>query len=564
VSVLLSWALLLAWAQAQPGNASPPGEVRITSAAYRPPPTTIAVDTNLVELAVTVRDSKGAPAGGFRVSDFAVFDNSKQQNITFFSEQRTTAQAAQPGATPSSAPLPPNSPALQARYIALFFDDMHSGVAGFDRSRHAAEKLIADGLQPSDRIGIFTDSGAVMLDFTGDTKVLFDTLASMRRHPESNSRNGFGVCPTLTPYQAYVIAIHLDPSAQDVAAADIKACSPQIPWDEALKQAQDAAQTAWEQLRFQSTDVLKALMLVARRLASAPGTRILLMVSPGFVTGGMDRQTADFTDTCLRAHIVVNALDDEGLLSGRTDSPESLGARSGPRAAWAERTLMLRNQIVTGFLADAAASTGGEFIHNSNDLAGGLRALAAVPNVSYLMCFHPPDKPDGKYHKLKVIIAKPGGYAVSARPGYFSTVRSAQPETAQQLIDRVVASGELFDQFPSTVKVHAVAGKDDRYRIQVDITLDARHLPFAAQNDKSIQQLTFVTVLEDAAGNYLEGKQAVMDMALSSATRAGLEAKGIKAATSFLAPKGSYRIREVVREAVHNRLAASDSPIDIP
>jgi hypothetical protein len=97
----------------------------------------------------------------------------------------------------------------------------------------------------------------------------------------------------------------------------------------------------------------------------------------------------------------------------------------------------------------------------------------------------------------------------------------------------VLASGELYDQFPATIKVKAVADKDDRYRIHVEITLDAKRLPFATQNDKSLQELTFVTVLEDAAGNFLEGKQAVMDMALSSDTRAGLEAKGIKAATAF-------------------------------
>jgi len=54
-----------------------------------------------------------------------------------------------------------------------------------------------------------------------------------------------------------------------------------------------------------------------------------------------------------------------------------------------------------------------------------------------------------------------------------------------------------------------------------------------------------------------------MDMALTAATRADLETKGIKAVTSFLAGKGSYRIREVIREAVQNRLTASNSPVEL-
>jgi len=61
----------------------------------------------------------------------------------------------------------------------------------------------------------------------------------------------------------------------------------------------------------------------------------------------------------------------------------------------------------------------------------------------------------------------------------------------------------------------------------------------------------------------MEGRQAVMDMILTDATRARLEEKGIHAATSFVVAKGSYRVREVIREAVHNRLSASNAPIEI-
>src|SRR5277367_2154923 len=188
-TVLLSFLFLLA--------AQQPEEVRIRSGPYQRPAATIAVDANLVELAVIVRDHKGAPTGGFQESDFAVLDDSKKEKITFFSELRSSAQHA--GQSGISAVTPPNYlTSVEPRYIALFFDDTHQGVAGFDRSRRAAEKLIADGLQPGDHIGVFTGSGAVMLDFTADTKILLSTLAAMRRHPESNSRNGFGACPTFT------------------------------------------------------------------------------------------------------------------------------------------------------------------------------------------------------------------------------------------------------------------------------------------------------------------------------------------------------------------------------
>jgi hypothetical protein len=151
------------------------------------------------------------------------------------------------------------------------------------------------------------------------------------------------------------------------------------------------------------------------------------MVSPGFVTDGMDRETATLVDTCLRHRIVINALDNEGLLSGGADSPESLGQFQGPRADWAERSLGQRNLIVQGFMVDATESTGGEFIHNNNDLNRGLEALTAVPPVSYMLGISPAEQPDGKYHKLKVTVTKPGNYDVSARPGYFQLPARSRP-----------------------------------------------------------------------------------------------------------------------------------------
>jgi hypothetical protein len=224
---------------------------------------------------------------------------------------------------------------------------------------------------------------------------------------------------------------------------------------------------------------------------------------------------------------------------------------------------MQRGQIVTEFLAEAAAATGGTFIHNNNDLNGSLLALSNEPEVSYLLGFSPHDPPDGKYHKLKVTAAGRAGSQVTARTGYLSEARTQQPETAQHHIDRVVASAELIDQIPAKLKVNSTTGKDGRFRLQVDITLDAKLLPFADRDGASIQELTFVTVVQDAAGNFVEGKQAVMDMTLTAPRRAGLEEKGIKASTQFLVPAGSYRVREVIREAVHNRFFASNSSVEI-
>ena len=553
---------LLEMAAAQPGDG-----VQIRSAPYHPPSSVIAVDTTLVELAATVHGARGAIVGGLTAPDFQVLDDGKPQKITSFEEQRADTPSAPPqaasGDSHSASPTPSAArpPAPRPRSILLFFDDTQSSMAAFERARLAAQKLISAGLPPGDRIGIYSSSGAVGLDFTADGKALLSTVAKMIRHPAAGVR-GYGGCPTLTAYQAYVITNHLDAMAKAVAVADIRRCAPAIPQEEAEMQAQETAETVWGILRGQSSDLLSTLRLAIRRLAAQPGARVLLMSSPGFVTGGLEQQTSALTDECLRDRITMNVLDNEGLLAGGPEAPEALGEHAGLRSSWADRTLGLRAQIITGFFAEATAATGGTFFHNNNDLLTGMRVLESAPLISYLIGFAPDREPDGKYHKLKVRVSKPGSYEVTARSGYFAVRERDRQETAQGRIDRAVSSGESISEFPAALNVNATPQRNGTCRIKVNIRIDARHLPFGSENGASLQQLTFVTVLQDAAGNFVEGKEAIMDMVVTSAKRRELEAGGIKAVTYFVAPAGSYRVREVIREAVHNRLTATNAAVE--
>jgi hypothetical protein len=88
-------------------------------------------------------------------------------------------------------------------------------------------------------------------------------------------------------------------------------------------------------------------------------------------------------------------------------------------------------------MAILAASTGGLFFHNNNDLDLGLREHCLLPEYSYSLAFVPPGAPDGKYHPLKVRLKQSGGYEVQARPGYFAAaINAAEPPPAERRIDQ--------------------------------------------------------------------------------------------------------------------------------
>src|ERR1700693_6088650 len=235
------------------------------------------------------------------------------------------------------------------------------------------------------------------------------------------------------------------------------------------------------------------------------------MISPGFVTGGMERQRSAILDTALRGHIVINSLDVEGLLGGG-EEPEALGRRGGARYNWTERSQGFRQSVLTELMADSSAATGGRLIRNTNDMMGALETLAVAPEVSYLMGFAPADKPDGSYHTLKLRLKSKDGYEIDTRTGYFAALPGKQDkkpekktEGVQQRIDGEALSDETVDEIPARVTVSAA----DPDTIRVEIQVDAKELTFSRQGGHSVQQLTFVTLLEDAGGNFIEGKQAV-------------------------------------------------------
>jgi hypothetical protein len=178
--------------------------------------------------------------------------------------------------------------------------------------------------------------------------------------------------------------------------------------------------------------------------------------------------------------------------------------------------------------------------------------------------FAPPGNPDGKYHFLKTRIRGNPGYRVDARPGYYAAAAVGERETAQQHIDRVAMSGADIKDFPVTLHLRQDLARGGQATLHVTIAVETGGLRFPEKEGRRVQELTFLTVLEDAEGKFVAGKQSVMDLALAPASLAGMQEKGIQAATSFsVARRGSYRVREVVREAVQDRVWASATPIEI-
>ena len=548
---------MLALGLAAPGGGVQPGEVQIHWGKWEPPPAArIAVQTNLVEIGVVVRDRQGAAAGGFRAGDFEVLDNGKPQMISVFSEQkpaesRATGAATLPGEAHGTAAAPERAP--EPRSIVLWVDDVYATPFSIQKARLAARQII-ESLADGEQVGIYTSSATVTVDLTRDTEALLAAVARLKADALPGPHE-LGACPLFDPYRSFAISHHVDEEVRQRAILQAIACrcpgggaSP----DERTKDPcvlmmpgvvdSDAADV-WTQFRGRAAAAVENLIVPIRRLAQAPGGRVLLMLSPGFVTGDMDPQLSRLMDTAVRAHIVVNALNPEGLSTLNEQRRQQL--------------------ITSGLMADVSTATGGRFVQNNNDITGVARELLAQPEVSYVLGFGAAGEPDGKTHALKVALTRGGSYHIDARKAYFSAPPEPAPETPQVRIDRAAMSNAPLAQFPATTRVSARDPRGGRYTLHIDTQVGVHALKFAGDDARHLQQLTFVTVLENAGGEYISGKMAVMDLQLTTATWSEFQAKGIKTGTTFSVAPGSYRVRQVIREAVQDQMAASYTPIEV-
>jgi VWFA-related protein len=156
-------------------------------------------------------------------------------------------------------------------------------------------------------------------------------------------------------------------------------------------------------------------------MASLPGQRILILVSPGFLTPTADAMAlkSDVLDMAARASVNISAIDARGLYTTALD-PSQEGGGSPMSASHQSQYRQDSMAQSADVMAELADGTGGTFFHNNNNLEAGFTSLLAGPEVLYLLSFSNADeKPDGSYHEIKVKVDRPG-VTVQARRGYFA------------------------------------------------------------------------------------------------------------------------------------------------
>ncbi len=540
------------------------------------------VERNLVLVRVVVRDSKGKAVRDLQKEDFRVFDNGKPQTIVHFAAESPTADlksSTPPGEEIEEeaevTPETQRAPSAARRFLALFFDDVHTEFSDLARARQAAERYLASSLTPRDRVGIFTSSGERQLDFTDDQDRLREALDKLLPRPV-HPRND-DVCPEVFDYQAYLIVNSSDPFALEIATEEAYTCNyravnidPEVAREMARTQARQQAYIVLAAYQTETTYALRSISNLIRRLAYSPGQRTIVLVSPGFLTVSEEAQLSEMVERALRANVIINTLDARGLyvihpLGDATTRAKLLMDRADLLGRKAQLAIDEDARSVD-VLRNLAYDTGGEFFHNSNDLDAGFRQVGALPESFYVLGFSPQNlKLDGRFHTLKVRLASNNEFEIQSRRGYYAptkpkdTVAQAKEEVQQALF-----SSDEMNELPMEVHTQFFKLNDLDARLSVLTRLDIRFVSFRKEDGRNLNSLKLVTALFDRDGKLVAGKVKDVDFQLLDTSLEKLAQSGLTTKVSFDVKPGTYTVRQVVRDSEGAHISALNRTVEIP
>jgi VWFA-related protein len=538
--------------------------------------TKFSTAVNLVTVPVVVRNARGEAVGTLGQRDFRLFDRGKLQTITKFSIEKTDATPrfslqpngagadvnAQPGISSDLVAAP-----VAEHFLAWLFDDVHASFGDLTQTRAAALRMLKEPLDPATRLAVFTTSGRVTREFTGDRDKLAQAISEIRTSPGPGSSED---CAAIGYYQADRIV------GQDDATAELAAevgyamnCLHPGPheWRSAMIEAHETMKVLAPNSRVLGREAANAnlgvLKDLIRRMALLPGTRNIVLVSPGFFPGD-DRhdEETDLENRAIRANVVINSLNTRGV------QPSSFGDVGTPQPLLEVKQAFDREQANAdeAILENLADSTGGTLFHNDNGYLEGFRRSAARPEYIYVLGFTPQNlKSDGSFHKLKVTLRSRAGLQVQARRGYFiqRSGIDAVEQGKEEVKDALFSRDEIHD-LPVELLTEILKKGDDKSELSIVAHVDLKGLHFRKADGRNNDTIMVAGGVFDQNGKYVTGEQKTINLRLTDEDLDAFPKQRLMVRTKLDVASGSYVVRLVVRDSEGPAISAQNRSVEIP
>lgn len=475
----------------------------------------VSVVLKLIQVSVTGKD--GQPVVDLKREDFSLEDNGQPQTITDFERRDFKV----PGRGRAAAAATPPERVLLPRKFFLFFDFAHSDPQGIRAFRRMALDFIDQRTLPTDEIGLASYSDLkrlqIQLFLTNDRKKARDLV----------SRIGLSK------------AAEREESTEESRQRDLAgggSADARAPSDSSLPFPQPSEYNSDPLDRMKATYYVGGLLAFAHALRSVPGTKNLIFFSggivgsPRFLPGQLAEMRFPF-EQLLKELATSNVLVFPVYANPRSDAPES---QTG--------VVMLRR------LAD---STGGRYLGGFETYKERVEVVQNMTEAYYVLGFRIDERWDGRYHKIRVEVNRPG-CKVTAQRGYLSPKVFAdytELEKAIQLIDLALAETPL-SQAPIRFPMAAWPVAEGKVAVMGEIPL--AELRREMGDRVEVLRLTFSTADE------------MIDRQSTEENPAAWRGPSVRLAAILNGSSGRVKCRFIIRDLETGRAAVAGVSTELP
>ncbi len=553
----------------------------------------VRIETELVQIDVVVEDEKGQLVRNLKREDFQLTEDGKVQSLSYFSVGTASRPArwlkGDRTAVPASGGTATESVIDTGRYLVLAIDDLHLSPGSLLTAKQALQRFIDQQISTSDQTSLITTSGTLGLyqQFTNERDLLRRAVSrlSVRERVVTSSSD----IPRITPYQAEMIDSN-DPDSLELAVQETMAAL-RVDRRMATGMAQGRARQIVAENNSVTMATLSTLENVIRGLRNLPGRKVMVLVSDGFLLGGLREgrhyDVRRITDVATRAGVVIYSLDARGLvaLPGEMDASQP-GAGGlimpGVRSRLANGGIEAQRDGIYALAAD----TGGKAIFNNNDINLGLQKVLDDTEVYYLLAFEPTTSyRDGRYRKLEVKLPGYPKYKVRTRKGYFSPddkqlakiereqaklleMARNSPKEAVKLRDQQLRTGLSALTPVRDIAIGMTAGyldtRDEGTSIDLSAHIDISGIEFRNEGDRHRAQLELVSIIFDENGRTVDNRSEKMELNLRNESLAEARRNGLGYRRLLKLKPGFYQARLLLRQEGTLRIGTANTWIEIP
>lgn len=465
----------------------------------------VKINTNLIQIDVTVLDKNGKIVTGLKPEDFELFENGERQTITSFGFVSKLASGAVVGGDQGSSNQA-GSTAVQLkrgdvrRTIALVVDDLNLSFASVYYTRKALMQFVDTQMLPGDLVAVIRTGGGVgaLQQFTSNKELLKAAIAKIRWNPFSNLDALTSVSQSDTE-----ISERFRSESDQVASGNPKQYTllhPHDNIDEVQQASRNSAKNAADaQKALYAQSSIGTLKYIVSGMARLPGRKAMMLFSDGFNIGDVMNNKSrapaiydfiqDLTDQANKSSVTIYTFDARGMQAMEIAASDNTyeiidGHREQKVAVRAKDFRESQDGLV--YIADR---TGGKALINSNDITGGIERALEEQNGYYLLGYVPDaedfDANKRKFNKFEIKLRQPG-LLVSYRSGFFSSSAKGGLD-AEVDADKQIAASLMspFAESDISLSVNALYANDptDGGYVRSFLHIDARDLAFSDTAD---------------------------------------------------------------------------------